>query len=73
MKIIIEDGIAKIGKVKVGGYSIDGMNNRNSLDKYGCHCNLPGIKGHLGRYETDEQCKEVLQKAITIFLKNINE
>ena len=60
--------ILHLGSWIVGGVHYDGTTSRDSRDKFRANCKLPGISS-LGPYETEEQAKDQVEKAVLSWLK----
>lgn len=60
---------AFLGKWRVGWFGYDGSHPKGDPKKYKSTCYLPGIKAHLGNFETEEEAREQLAKAVDAWLK----
>lgn len=60
---------AFLGKWRVGWFGYDGTHSRGDPKKYKATCALPGMKDHLGNFETEEEAKAQLIKAVDVWLK----
>jgi hypothetical protein len=60
-----------IGKVKVASYCMDGISSKTDPKKYAVNSSLPTIKDHLGRFETEEECKEVCIRVAKVFCQQL--
>ena len=57
-----------LGKYHVGSVFYDGFVSRDENLKFKVVCKLPGIKSDLGRYETEEEGKARLIRAVNTWI-----
>jgi len=62
-----------LGKIKVAYYMYNGTRSKGSEFEYIALCTLPGIKSRLGEYKTIDECKAICNKAVDLFLSNIQK
>lgn len=60
-----------IGKVKVASYCWDGACSRTETRKYSVSSQLPTIKSHIGRFETEEECRQACIEVAQVFCKQL--
>lgn len=60
-----------VGRVEMATYCMDGCNPKGSPDKYIVTSGLPGIKKVIGRYQSEQECREVCIRAARTFLKSL--
>ena len=60
-----------IGKVKVASYCIDGFSSKDDPKKYVVNSTLPTIKDTIGRFETEEECKQVCIRVAKVFCEQL--
>ena len=61
-----------IGKVKVATYCMDGMvSKKGDSKKYIVNSPLPTIKDVIGRFETEEECKQACINVGRLFIKQL--
>ena len=60
-----------IGKVKVASYCMDGSNSKDDPKKYVVNSILPTIKDTIGRFETEEECKQACIKVAKVFCEQL--
>ena len=63
--------LAFVGKWRVGSASLDSCRERNDPKKYEASCLLPGIKHELGHFLTEQEAKDVVEKAINHWIKGL--
>jgi hypothetical protein len=59
--------VALLGRWDVGRTEYDGLAKREE-PKYIASCRLPGIKERLGNFATEDEAKERIVKAVTVWL-----
>ena len=57
------------GRWNIGWAGYDGCCSKGDTLKYTSICRLPGIKDRLGRFETNDEAKIALEKAINHWFK----
>lgn len=57
-----------LGKWKVGSVYYDSLRTRGDPLAYKATCSLPGIKAHLGTFETTEQAKAKVEFAVNYWV-----
>jgi hypothetical protein len=60
-----------IGKVKVASYCMDGCSSKDEPKKYVVNSTLPTIKDTIGRFETEEECKQVCIRVAKVFCEQL--
>jgi len=60
-----------IGKVKVATYCMDGTGSKGDAKKYIVNSHLPTIKDVIGRFETEEQCKQACIRVGKLFMEQL--
>lgn len=60
-----------LGKWEVGASHYDGCRSKDDPKKYLASCMLPGIKSNLDSYETEEEAKARVERAVNHWLNNI--
>lgn len=60
-----------IGKVKVATYCMDGCSSKDDPCKYVVNSPLPTIKDQIGRYETEEECKQACIRVAKVFCEQL--
>jgi hypothetical protein len=60
-----------IGKVKVASYCMDGCSSKDDSKKYVVNSTLPTIKDTIGRFETEEECKQVCIRVAKVFCEQL--
>ena len=60
-----------IGKVKVASYCMDGCSAKDDPKKYVVNSTLPTIKDTIGRFETEEECKQACIKVAKVFCEQL--
>ena len=60
-----------LGPWPVGEAQYDGTTAKGSRDKYRASCKLPGIAPGLGLYETREQAKARVERAVLAWLDKV--
>lgn len=60
-----------IGKVKVATYCMDGCNSKYDPCKYVVNSPLPTIKDQIGRFETEEECKQACIRVAKVFCEQL--
>ena len=60
-----------IGKVKVATYCMDGCNTKGSDDRYVVNSPLPTIKDQIGRFTTEEECKQACIRVAKVFCEQL--
>jgi hypothetical protein len=58
-----------LGSFRVGSAGFDGCTSKDSNKSYSARCRLPGIKDHLGHFETQEQAEKTVWGAVAHWLK----
>lgn len=56
-----------IGKVKIASYCMDGCNSKDDPHKWVVNSDLPTIKDEIGRYKTEDECKQICLKVAKVF------
>ena len=60
-----------IGKVKVATYCMDGCSSKDDPCKYVVNSPLPTIKDQIGRFETEEECKQACIRVAKVFCEQL--
>lgn len=60
-----------IGKVKVATYYIDGCSSKDDPCKYVVNSPLPTIIDQIGRFETEEECKQACIRVAKVFCNQL--
>ena len=60
-----------IGKVKVATYCMDGTGSKSDPKKYIVNSPLPTIKDVIGRFETEEECKQACIRVGKLFVDQL--
>ena len=60
-----------IGKVKVATYRMDGCSSKDDPCKYVVNSPLPTIKNQIGRFETEEECKQACIRVAKVFCEQL--
>jgi hypothetical protein len=60
-----------IGKIKVASYCMDGCSSKDDPKKYVVNSTLPSIKDTIGRFETEEECKQVCIHVAKVFCQQL--
>ena len=60
-----------IGKLKVASYCMDGCSTKDNPKKYVVNSTLPTIKDTIGRFETEEECKQACIKVAKVFCEQL--
>jgi len=60
-----------IGKVKVASYCMDGCSSKDDPKKYVVNSTLPTIKDTIGRFETEEECKQACIRVAKVFCEQL--
>jgi hypothetical protein len=60
-----------IGKVKVATYCMDGTGSKGDSKKYIVNSPLPTIKNVIGRFETEEECRQACINVGKFFVKQL--
>ena len=60
-----------IGKVKVATYCMDGNSPKDDPCKYVVNSPLPTIKDQIGRFETEEECKQACIRVAKVFCEQL--
>ena len=60
-----------IGKVKVASYCMDGCSSKDDQKKYVVNSTLPTIKNTIGRFETEEECKQACIRVANVFCEQL--
>lgn len=60
-----------IGKVKIATYCMDGCSSKDDPCKYVVNSPLPTIKDQIGRFETEEECKQACIRVAKVFCKQL--
>ena len=60
-----------IGKVKVASYCMDGFSAKDDPKKYVVNSTLPTIKDTIGRFETEEECKQACIRVAKVFCEQL--
>lgn len=60
-----------IGKVKVASYCMDGCSSKDDPKKYVVNSALPTIKDTIGRFETEEECKQACIRVAKFFCEQL--
>jgi hypothetical protein len=56
-----------IGKVKIATYCMDGLSLKDDPCKYVVNSPFPPIKDQIGRFETEEECKQACIRVAKVF------
>jgi hypothetical protein len=65
--------ILMLGKWEVGGWHYSGCLPKAEGPRNGATCNLPGIKGHLGRFHTTDEAKALVERLVRHWIKKALE
>jgi hypothetical protein len=60
-----------IGKVKVASYCMDGCSSKDDTKKYVVNSTLPTIKDTIGRFETEEECRQTCIRVAKVFCEQL--
>ena len=60
-----------IGKVKVASYCMDWCSSKDDPKKYVVNSTLPTIKDTIGRFETEEECKQACIRVANVFCEQL--
>jgi hypothetical protein len=60
-----------IGKVKIATYYMDMLSSKYDLCKYVVNSPLPTINDHIGRFETEEECKQACIRVAKVFCNQL--
>jgi hypothetical protein len=60
-----------IGKLKVASYCMDGCSSKDDPKKYVVNSQLPTIKDTIGRFETEEECKQACIHVAKVFCQQL--
>ena len=60
-----------IGKIKVASYCMDGYSSKDDHKKYVVNSTLPSIKDTIGRFETEEECKQACIRVAKVFCQQL--
>lgn len=62
-----------IGRVRVVSFHYDGGRQSGDKQKYQVSSTLPSIKSNLGRYETEQEAREMCINVAKVFLKQLQD
>ena len=62
-----------VGRWNVGGIHYDLCRTKGAPLKYAATCRLPGIKGQLGYFSSKEEAIDMVEKAVTHWIKGMKE
>ena len=60
-----------IGKIKVASYCMDGCSSKDDPKKYVVNSTLPSMKDTIGRFETEEECKQACIHVAKVFCQQL--
>lgn len=60
-----------IGKVQVASYCRDGCSSKDDPKKYVVNSILPTIKNTIGRFETEEECKQACIRVAKVLCEQL--
>lgn len=60
-----------VGKIKVLEYYYDGSRPKDSYWKYRMNSLQPSLKTDLGKFKTEEDCKQFASVVIDVFIKQL--
>lgn len=63
---------AFIGKIKVGTYYYNGIDRDPAL-RYVAKTTLPNLKPDLGKFPTEEEAIDIIEKSVAAWLKEITQ